>query len=41
LAWLAEDGARVRRPIIVRGSKVWLGFAADTQAALAKATGAG
>ena len=27
IAWLAEDGGRVRRPIIVVGGKVILGFA--------------
>jgi len=27
LRWLAEDGARVRRPIVVTGRKVTLGFA--------------
>lgn len=26
LAWLAADGARVRRPIVVAGKKVTLGF---------------
>jgi arsenate reductase-like glutaredoxin family protein len=26
LRWLAADGARVRRPIVVTGSKVTLGF---------------
>jgi arsenate reductase (glutaredoxin) len=26
LRWLAEDGARVRRPIVVTGKKVTLGF---------------
>src|SRR5919109_5417687 len=26
LRWLAEDGARVRRPIVVTGAKVTLGF---------------
>ncbi|HEY7954380.1 MAG TPA: hypothetical protein VII38_03770 [Polyangia bacterium] len=31
LAWLAEDGARVRRPIIVFGSELALGFAADAR----------
>ena len=32
--WLAADGGRIRRPIIVRGGKVLLGFAKDTQEAL-------
>ncbi|HKC60191.1 MAG TPA: ArsC/Spx/MgsR family protein [Myxococcales bacterium] len=27
LRWLAEDGARLRRPIVVTGKKVTLGFA--------------
>jgi arsenate reductase-like glutaredoxin family protein len=31
IAWLAEDGARVRRPIIEAGGELTLGFAADTQ----------
>ena len=31
IAWLAEDGGRVRRPIIEVGGKVTLGFAADAQ----------
>ncbi|HTO98703.1 MAG TPA: hypothetical protein VMK66_16755 [Myxococcales bacterium] len=31
IAWLAEDGARVRRPIIEVGGQVTLGFAADAQ----------
>lgn len=31
LQWLAEDGARVRRPIIEVGGEVTLGFAADAQ----------
>jgi arsenate reductase-like glutaredoxin family protein len=26
LRWLAADGARVRRPIVVTGAKVTLGF---------------
>lgn len=34
IAWLAADGAHIRRPIIVRGKVVLLGFAKDTQAAL-------
>ena len=34
IAWLAEDGARVRRPIIEVGGKVLLGFAADAREAL-------
>jgi len=35
IAWLAEDGARVRRPIIEVGGEVTLGFAADAQEKLA------
>ena len=31
IAWLAEDGARVRRPIIEVGGELTLGFAADAQ----------
>lgn len=31
IAWLAEDGARVRRPIIVVGKTVILGFAGDAR----------
>src|SRR5579859_3328694 len=34
LAWLAADGARVRRPIVLVGKKVTLGFAADAKEAL-------
>ncbi len=34
IAWLAEDGARVRRPIIEVGGKLVLGFAADAREAL-------
>ena len=34
IAWLAEDGARVRRPIIEVGGKLVLGFAAEARAAL-------
>jgi arsenate reductase-like glutaredoxin family protein len=30
-AWLAEDGARVRRPIIEADGELTLGFAADAQ----------
>ena len=33
-AWLAEDGGRVRRPIVSVGGKVTLGFAADACAQL-------
>ena len=34
IAWLSEDGARVRRPIIEVGGKLVLGFAAEARAAL-------
>ena len=34
-AWLAEDGSRVRRPIIDTGKRVTLGFAADARKAVA------
>lgn len=34
IAWLSEDGARVRRPIIVAGKTVTLGFTKDTPAQL-------
>jgi arsenate reductase-like glutaredoxin family protein len=34
LAWLAGDGARVRRPIIEVGGKLVLGFAADARITL-------
>lgn len=33
-AWLAEDGGRVRRPIIEVGGVVTLGFAGDARAKL-------
>ena len=33
-AWLAEDGGRVRRPIIETDGAVTLGFAADARAKL-------
>ena len=36
IAWLAADGAHLRRPIIIRGKDVLVGFAKDTQAALEK-----
>ena len=36
LAWLAADGARVRRPIVVVGKKVTLGFNAAAQEQLGK-----
>lgn len=34
IAWLAADGGRVRRPILVTPRGVALGFAADAQAKL-------
>jgi arsenate reductase-like glutaredoxin family protein len=37
IAWLAEDGARVRRPIIVTAKKVTLGFTKTTPDELAGA----
>jgi|SRR6266850_8261609 len=36
IAWLAEDGARVRRPIIEVEGELTLGFAADAQEKLGK-----
>jgi arsenate reductase-like glutaredoxin family protein len=36
IAWLAEDGARVRRPIIEVDGELTLGFAADAQEKLGK-----
>jgi len=30
LQWLAADGARLRRPIIIAGKKITLGFTKDT-----------
>ena len=36
IAWLAEDGGRVRRPIIEVGGEVTLGFAADAQEKLTR-----
>ena len=36
IAWLAEDGGRLRRPIIELGSDLFIGFSKDTQAAIAK-----
>jgi len=37
LRWLAEDGARLRRPIVVTGTKVTLGFAQEARQELEKA----
>ena len=34
IAWLAADGARLRRPIIVAGGTITLGFTKDTPEAL-------
>ena len=36
IAWLAADGARLRRPIVVNGKKITLGFNAAAQEALKK-----
>ena len=36
IAWLAADGGRVRRPIVVVGKKVTLGFNAAAQDQLGK-----
>ena len=37
IAWLAEDGGRVRRPIIIAGGKMTLGFTEETRRALDEA----
>jgi arsenate reductase-like glutaredoxin family protein len=37
LRWLAEDGARVRRPIVVLGKTITLGFTDATREELEKA----
>ena len=37
IAWLAADGQRLRRPIVVAGKKVTLGFDAAARAELASA----
>ena len=39
VAWLAEDGARVRRPIIEVAGELTLGFAADAQEKLSRLLG--
>ena len=36
LKWLAEDGARVRRPIVVTGKTITLGFTDEARSALEK-----
>jgi arsenate reductase-like glutaredoxin family protein len=36
IAWLAADGGRVRRPIVVTGKKLTLGFNAAAQEQLKK-----
>jgi arsenate reductase-like glutaredoxin family protein len=36
LRWLAEDGARVRRPIVVAGKQTTLGFTDSVRAELEK-----
>ena len=38
-AWLAEDGGRMRRPIVDTGKRVTLGFAADARKAVADELG--
>ena len=37
LEWLAEDGARVRRPIVVAGKTITLGFTDEARAQLESA----
>ncbi|MFL5395263.1 MAG: arsenate reductase family protein [Myxococcales bacterium] len=37
LKWLAEDGARVRRPIVVAGKTITLGFTDEARTELEKA----
>ena len=37
LKWLAEDGARVRRPIVVAGKTITLGFTDEARSELEKA----
>jgi arsenate reductase-like glutaredoxin family protein len=37
LGWLAEDGARVRRPIVVAGKTITLGFTGAARAELERA----
>jgi arsenate reductase-like glutaredoxin family protein len=37
IAWLAADGGRVRRPIIVAGGKLTLGFTEETRRILDEA----
>ena len=37
IAWLAADGGRVRRPIIIAGGKMTLGFTEETRRALDEA----
>src|SRR3954470_17330667 len=36
IAWLAEDGGRMRRPIVEVGGRVAVGFAAEPQEKLSK-----
>ena len=38
-AWMAEDGGRVRRPIIDTGKQVALGFTADSRQKVTEALG--
>ena len=37
LKWLAEDGARVRRPIVVAGKTITLGFTDEARRELEEA----
>lgn len=39
IAWLAEDGGRLRRPIIDVGGDLFVGFSTATRAALQKKLG--
>lgn len=34
VAWLAADGSRIRRPIVVAGARISLGFGEEQRAAL-------
>ncbi len=34
VAWLAADGSRVRRPIVVAGRRITVGFGEEQRAAL-------
>jgi arsenate reductase-like glutaredoxin family protein len=37
VAWLAADGGRIRRPIVVAGKRTTVGFTADVKSELEKA----